>query len=128
MKNYTLYDVAKYAYTFNLDFFTYFELADDNTNPYVYRDIGPADGYIMSEDLHDNIAKEMYDKHIIIISDDVIASYLQEKMDSGCHDILEASWFFNLDEQLKNYIIIKVNPDYDGRQMLTVKYIDEVEA
>lgn len=128
MRKYTLYDVVKYADTFNLDFFSHFDIADDNINPYVYHDIGSTNGYLIQEYLHDDIIEEMYNKGIIITSDNVIVSYLQEKMRNGCHYILDASWFFNLDEQLKNYIIVKVNTYRDGKQMLTVKHIDEVEA
>ena len=128
MEKYTLYDAVKFANAFSLDFFSHFDIADDNINPYMYRDIGSADGYIMQEYLYYDIIDEMYDKNIIITSNDVIVSYLQEKMRNDCHYILEVSWFFNLDEQLKNYIIVKANAYRDGRMMLTVKHIDDVEA
>lgn len=127
MKEYTLYDAVKFADTFSLDFFSHFDLADENIRPYVYRNIGSADGYILQDYLEDDIIEEMCNKNIDI-SGDTMASYLQEKMRNGCHYILEVSWFFTLDEQLKNYIIVKANAYRDGRMMLTVKHIDDVEA
>lgn len=128
MKTYTLHDVAEFADTFGVDFFAHFDLTDDNFNPYVYRDIDSSDGYMIEEYLQDDIFEEMYNKRIIITSDDVIASFFKEKMRNGCHYILEVSWFFTLDEQLKNYIVTKANSNRDGKLMLVIKHIDDVEA